>query len=385
MIRYADPPLILDMDKLLILSLLHDVGAYKTEEIDKLVSFESNCVWSHSIYGYLFLKYMSPMGEASEAILYHHLNYSDYVKADSKYLDYAGLICLADRIDILNQMNSSACDLNQILKNSGTRFDPKYVKLFFDSHPERIIAALNDGSYQKRIAQIISGFSFTFDEAFEYLKMMVFSVDFRSEYTVTHTINTVAISMELGRRFGLSEEELQRLYLGSLLHDVEKVAINPEILEFQGRLTPEKMEIMKRHVVYSKEIISGVVDEEIVKIAVRHHEKLDGSGYPDGLKENELTLSQQIVAVADIISALTSKRSYKEAFPKDKALTILNQMLNTGKLSPLVCDEMINNYDAIMSITDDSRNPIIRIYDVMHTEFIKNMNIYRNTVKTPCR
>lgn len=96
LLRHADTPLPIDSDKLFILSVLHDVGAYKTEEVDEMVSFDSQEVWSHAIYGYLFLKYMSPMGEAAEAILYHHLDYKDYDKAHSDYLDYAALIYLAD-------------------------------------------------------------------------------------------------------------------------------------------------------------------------------------------------------------------------------------------------------------------------------------------------
>lgn len=361
----------MNMDKLIILSLLHDVGAYKTAEIDEMVSFDSGHVWSHSVYGYLFLKYMSPMGDESEAILYHHLQYSDYGKTDSRYLDYAALIFLADRIDIVSQTTGRDGDFSLIAGSSGTRFDPRYVELFFARDPQRIQSALRDGSYRQQLEETVRCLSFTIEDAFSYLKMMVFSVDFRSEYTVAHTINTTAISTELGKRLGLGTEELKKLYLGALLHDVGKAAISPDILEYQGRLTPEQMEIMKQHVVFTRTIISGVVSDEIVEIAARHHEKLDGCGYPEGLQEKELTVSQEIVAVADIVSALTSRRSYKDAFPREKTLTILSELLDSGKLSAPICREMMEHYDDIMSITDESRNPIIQIYNEMHHEYFK--------------
>lgn len=245
MIEHADKPLGIDKDKLIILSILHDIGAYKTEEIDEMVSFDSEAVWSHSIYGYLFLKHMSPIGNEAEAILYHHLDYCDYDKTACKYLDYAALIYLADRVDILSVNASSKCDLSLILNNAGIRFNPEYVKLLFNSNPNKIIQSLQDGSYQEKLSETIKQISFSIEEAFEYLKMMVFSVDFRSEYTVTHTINTTAISMELAKRLKLSTEDMERIYLGTLLHDVGKVAIDPEILEYPGRLTFQQMEIMK--------------------------------------------------------------------------------------------------------------------------------------------
>ena len=75
MLKHAKKELPLERTKLFILSVLHDIGAYKTEEIDEMLSFESKGVWSHAIYGYLFLKYLSPLGDESEAILYHHLDY----------------------------------------------------------------------------------------------------------------------------------------------------------------------------------------------------------------------------------------------------------------------------------------------------------------------
>lgn len=369
MMQHSKDPLPINGNTLLVLSILHDVGAYKTQEIDEMVSFSSKAVWSHSIYGYLFLKYMSPVGAEAEAVLYHHLDYQEYHRTDSRYLDYAALIYLADRIDILYVNSEEECDFSPIVENRGIRFHPKYVDLFLQSQPETIVKKLRDGSYRTCLAKAVEQLNLTREQAFEYLKMMVFSVDFRSEHTVTHTINTTAISTELGRRMGMSPSERKKLSLGALLHDVGKVAISGSILEFQGRLTPAEMEIMKRHVVYTRQIIEGVVDAEIVEMAARHHEKLDGSGYPEGLREEALTLSQQIIAVADIVSALVSKRSYKEAFPKQKTIDILSKMMQAGQLCPAACEIMIANFDEIMRITDTSSDPIVRVYRSMHDEY----------------
>ena len=378
MLRNADASLQANRDSIVILSILHDTGAYKTEEIDEMISFDSREIWSHSIYGYLFLKNMSPIGDMAEAILYHHLDYKDYGYANSAYLDYAALIYLADRVDVLAAASKGDCNFDLIRQGSGTRFDPRYVELLYASNPNEIVESLRDGSYHKEFEQIAETIDLTVEQAFEYLKMMTFSVDFRSENTVSHTINTTSISTELGKRLHLSKDELSKLYIGALLHDIGKVAISTEILEFQGRLTPDQMENMKQHVEYTHQIVYGLVDPEICNIASRHHEKLDGSGYPNGLGEADLTISEQIIAVADIVSALTSKRSYKEAFPKEKTLDIIREMQEKKQLSYQVCEIILSDFDDIMEITDSSRNPIVRIYNNMQKDYVElNQRISR--------
>ena len=95
-----------------------------------------------------------------------------------------------------------------------------------------------------------------------------------------------------------------------MFHDLGKIGIPLEILENPGRLTLEDMAVMKTHVEKTAVILNGWVSEEIRDLALRHHEKLNGTGYPDGLSASQLTLPQRILAVADIFSALTGERSY---------------------------------------------------------------------------
>ena len=127
-------------------------------------------------------------------------------------------------------------------------------------------------------------------------------------------MTTTSISYELAKRMGLKGRALSDIYFGSLLHDLGKIGIPVEILEFPGKLSPQAMRIMRTHVELTGLILGPDVEEKIRKIAMRHHEKLDGSGYPLGLTAMDLSLEERIVAVADIVSALAGTRSYKEAF-----------------------------------------------------------------------
>ncbi|MEG2199778.1 MAG: HD domain-containing protein, partial [Anaerovorax sp.] len=311
-----------------ILGIFHDIGAYKTDEIDQMIRFETMDVWNHSIYGYLFLKYLSPMKKQAEAILYHHYSYEKFKSLDSDSKDLALLIGLADRVDlVMKSGKEDALVIEMLATDSDKRFDPAHVRLFCEHNKEYdILGNLRSGAFRNEIAKYMENMVFTEVEINQYLCMLAYSVDFRSEYTVMHTIHTVSFSLEIATKMGCTRQELEKIYYGALLHDLGKISIPLEILEYPGKLSYQAMEIMKTHVVITEEIIKGIVDDEICQIAIRHHEKIDGSGYPKGLSGHGLTKSQRIVAVADIISALVGKRSYKEAFPKDKILQIIDQM-----------------------------------------------------------
>lgn len=361
----------LDRDKLLLLSVFHDIGAYKTDEIDRMVQFETHDAWNHAIYGYLFMKYMTPLSDVAEAILYHHTDYCDMSALDEEVRDYASLICLADRIDIAFLYGKQESEFFKLWYNDGNRFNGLYLQAFKDCYARsRMFERLTDGSYRDDLKRIIKEVKTSPKEALSYLKMLVYSIDFRSEHTVTHTVNTVSIALDIANYFGQDEQTKEKIYLGALLHDVGKMAIPIEILEYPGRLSDEQMVIMRTHVAETEKLIHGVVSDEICNIAVRHHEKLDGSGYPHRIKGEELSFPERIVAVSDIVSALGSRRSYKEPFPRDKTIDILNSMKGI-KLDERICNYVSDNYDRIMRDTDCERDEIIRRYQAMSNEYIE--------------
>lgn len=360
----------MDWQKLAVLSVLHDIGAYKTEEIDQMLEFETGDTWDHAVYGYLFLKNMSPLEEFAEGVLYHHYPYKKYDKISSDYLDYAAIIHLADRIDILIQTKGVDCVFEQYLKKELEIWDPKLIDIFLEAQKKHHIKEqILTGVYRKAVEQIIGAIDLTTERAMDYLKMLVYSIDFRSEHTVTHTINTTAISVEIARLFQVDQADIEKVYVGAFLHDIGKIAIPWKILEHPGRLSEDQMSVMKTHVDYTEQIIGGLVDEEIVHIAIRHHEKLDGSGYSYGLNDCDMSLLDKIVAVADIVSALGSRRSYKEVFPKEMILHIIREMKEDGKLDPEVCEMVLKNFDQIMHKTDMNRDPVVKMYKQIFEEY----------------
>lgn len=126
---------------------------------------------------------------------------------------------------------------------------------------------------------------------------------------------------------------------------------------------------MRQHVVLSGKIIDGCVDPAIARIALRHHEKLNGSGYPLGLTEKDLSLPERLLAVADIASALCMSRSYKEAYPKERCLAILWDMCRAKDLDSRIVAVMEASFDEIMAEADKACMPLRETYERIHTEY----------------
>ena len=352
-----------------VLGLLHDVGAYKTSEINELMQFESEDVWQHAIYGYLLVRAAGALDEVVDAILFHHLPWNRMETVECAAPALSNLIYLADRAEVYIRANGRPADMETLSGRPG-RFSPENLALFKRADREcGIQNRLLDGSYVLDVERYFHWAAFEPEALLRYIRLAALFIDFRSETTVTHTITTVSVSLELARLFGLSDEERQDIYLGAYLHDFGKVVIPTEIIEKPGKLTSTEMEIMKTHVVHTGYIIRGYVSEEVYRIATRHHEKPDGSGYPLGLMEDELNLSEQIVAAADVFSALFGSRSYKTAFPKEKIGGILNEMAAARKLSGRVVEKLDAHYDEIVENTRRRCEALIGNYQSVKKEY----------------
>lgn len=135
------------------------------------------------------------------------------------------------------------------------------------------------------------------------------------EYLYTHSINVAFLNGLIGRWLELSNNEILSLIKGGLLHDIGKLKIPREILDKPDKLTPEEFEIVKKHPVYSYEMLinSGEINPDVLSAARNHHEKTNGSGYPDGLQFENISRAARITAVSDIYDAMVTRHSYKEA------------------------------------------------------------------------
>lgn len=362
-----------DIMSICMLAMLHDIGAFKTDEIDKLVKFDSQGTNEHSFFGYLFIKYLTPLSDISDAVLHHHTDFCDLANSGCENIEIAAMINLADRIDII-MLNSQRFDEKRFKNSIGGKFSPELFDLFISANKKYNIVDNIQNGYKNDLLKLFDGFQANDIEIFAYLKMLIYSIDFRSPVTVTHTFSTAIIAAELAGKLCMSSDEMQKIYFGAILHDIGKIKTPLEILEKPGVLTKNEMATMQQHVVTSREILQDYIDEEIVRIATRHHEKLNGAGYPDGLVEADLTLSEQIVAVADIVSALLTKRSYKDTFDRARIVEILKKMADDNFISKIVVSAFTENSDDIFEVVSNRLSAYIGIYERVMDEYAQLCN-----------
>jgi len=144
--------------------------------------------------------------------------------------------------------------------------------------------------------------------------------------TGLHILRVCSYTYELAVQLGLDPVLASKLRMLASLHDVGKVGIPDAILKKQGRLTPDEYDQMKQHTVYGFELLGlAKADTMARNIALSHHEKFDGSGYPQGLKGEAIPTESRIVALADVYDAITTKRCYKEAYSSEEAVRIINE------------------------------------------------------------
>lgn len=173
------------------------------------------------------------------------------------------------------------------------------------------------------------------DEVESILFTMAQAVEERDKCTSDHCRRLSYFSVELGIRLGLGRNELLALHRGGYLHDIGKIGIPDSILNKRGELTSEEWEIMRGHVIRGEEICRPMKSLAPVLPIVRyHHERWDGTGYPDGLRREEIPLLARILQIADVYDALTSERSYKKALSVEEACRQLEVEAKAGWRDP---------------------------------------------------
>lgn len=186
-------------------------------------------------------------------------------------------------------------------------------------------------------------------------------------YTVSHQERVAALACMLGERLGLSEDQLEWLQVGALLHDIGKAAIPGTILSKPGKLTDEEWALIRSHVRRGCEMLQGInLPAHVMEMILQHHERLDGSGYPEALTGDLLSIESRILAVCDVVEAMGSHRPYRPACRKEEIIHELKdgrEKLYDGRLVDLLVEiierrEFSFDFDIPGHQPDDSGEPL---------------------------
>ncbi len=371
--------------KICYIGLFHDIGAYQTEQLDSLsdifstFSFEVGDYIPHSVYSYLFLGEHSFFEEFVDALLFHHVIDAKIEDSDCVNKKLARRLFIADRIDVMLMRGviKSPEEAFVILKNPV--FNKEEVQeLITLEEREGVLTKCFNGEYMDELLGYLKNSSNYGDHVDSLIHMLPHAIDFRSEFTVTHTIATVDIAVRLAELHAMNEDDTRDIYLGALLHDIGKISVSNMLLEKNGALTHNEFNLMKDHVLLTEYILKGCVSDKILNIAARHHERPDGSGYPHGIGADQLSLAERIVGVADVMSALLGKRSYKEPFPEKKVRSIMSDMAYNGKLCKGVVEVALNNYSAIENSVEQCSKTAEERYETLQSKAKMLIDKYKN-------
>ena len=156
-------------------------------------------------------------------------------------------------------------------------------------------------------------------------------VDSKSPFTSGHSERVALYTDLVAEAMGLSPERRRWLKRGALLHDVGKLGVSNSVLDKPGKLDAEEWEAMRRHAAYTEAILSRVrAFSELARVAAAHHERLDGGGYPRGLKAEQIDIATRIITVADIFDAITADRPYRGPIPIPRALEMMAGTVGTA-------------------------------------------------------
>ncbi len=290
-------------------------------------------------------------GDVSNVILWHHENWdgSGYFKLKGDEIcDRAAILRLADNTDLRFRLaqstESSRKNLfEHLTEQRGKLYAPHVVDAFFDSVDTDFLLSLQD-------EQIANTIKTTFVPEVQKVCIKdllslgcVFSniIDSKSAFTSNHSQGIVRIAEIMGNYYGFSEEHIGKIMLAAHLHDVGKLMVPSEILEKEGPLNAEEFEIMKGHAMGTYNMLSMVNGMEVIcEWASRHHEKLDGTGYPLHLDMMEMTFEARLIGCADIYQALTEDRPYRKGMSHEQSMQVLKDLAAKGKIEAAIVEDM---------------------------------------------
>jgi putative two-component system response regulator len=283
------------------------------------------------------------------------------LKQSSQFREIPVIVITAGKHEILRTLTLGA---NDFLPKPADQAELK-LRVMNHARSKKLFDIVKDtnkfleSEVAKKTADLMNALKLSREAEYEISLRLGKAAEFRDMETGMHTRRVSELSFLLATLAGLTGEECEVLRKASPLHDVGKIGIPDQILLKPGKLNHEEFEIMKLHTVIGGNILKDANQYTILEagriVAMQHHEKWDGSGYPLGLKGDDIHVFGRIVLIADIFDALTSDRPYKEAFPIEKSMEIMRG--GSGDFSdPRLLDLFCKHRDDFIAIKENLRD-----------------------------
>lgn len=345
-------------DDLLLAGMLHDCGVSRDREHRMLTaSLEWDGAEAHCIRGEGYLRACPPLAHLAPLVRWHHTRWEHLPGAGIAPDDRWGtnLICLADRVDVLVAPYVAAATLRseilwefpdviaRIAGFSGTMFAPELVAAFAaTANRESFWLALDPVYVDDGVADRIRPHGTRIMSSPDILaiaRLLAQSVDAKSTYTLEHSTRVAGIARYLAEAAGFAEQSLDRIEIAALLHDIGKVRVSEDIIDKPAPLTREEWAQVRRHSFDSAHILRKVFPgEPIADWASKHHENLEGTGYPYREHAEDIPPEARLISVADIFQALSQDRPYRDRLGAAEVLARLQAMQKGRRIDGAMVD-----------------------------------------------
>ena len=361
---------------IVLASLLHDIGAFTTEERLNVVhaSFDDHEFNGHQMLGYKLLNNFEPLATAAQLVKYHHVHYN---KATGDIPIGSYIIHLADRLSIAYNVQTEI--LAQVpgimhkFSNNNSIFHPDTVDALLKVAKREyfwIEACLLPINTVLPERMRFSKEKIDLNDLRDLAKVIAQVIDFRSRFTSTHSSGVAAAAFELANIYGFSKRECKLMEIAGYLHDLGKLAISNDILEKNGALNHEEFNEMRKHSYYTYAVLNKIKGfEQIAMWAAYHHERLDGNGYPFHIKGDDFIKLARIMAVADIVTAITEDRPYRKGMSSDKAIAVLIEMAENGGIDRGTVRIVTENFTRINAVRIIAQQQALVEYNAFNDAF----------------
>ncbi len=344
---------------LVLAAALHDTGAFSLRERRDSLRFDFVNPMRHAVRGYAVLRLFRPLSEEAEAVRFHHVAWARGRGRNWKGLPVpraSRIIHLADRVAVLVQprreiLGQARRITAKIRAHAGTRFEPQLVEAFLGvSSRESFWLDLASSSLETILSRKLAAANARLGlrEMAGFSRLFSRIIDFKSPFTAGHSSGVAASAAALARLCGMDREDEKLMRIAGHLHDLGKLAVPAEIIDKPARLNAREYHQVQHHAFHTRRLLEGMPAlGPVIPWASEHHERLDGSGYPFHLAGRQLSLGSQVMAVADVFTALAERRPYRPGVSHEALAQHLWEKARAGEFNSDIVNTLCANCERV--------------------------------------
>jgi HD-GYP domain-containing protein (c-di-GMP phosphodiesterase class II) len=353
--------------------IIHDIGALSLKERLELLEGEPVTANSHGFRGARLLEEFGPLSPVADIVRFHHARW-EYgrgrrcigcnvgIESHIVHLADRAVVMIKDDVNVLEQIPQIIESINE---RKGSVFAPEIVDaLMALSSKEYVWLELEHRLSPDPVLFMPETYMLEIDEVLSISRLLSRIIDFSSHFTATHSAGVAKTAEKLAELAGFSKNESLMMLVAGYLHDLGKLAISDAILEKPGKLNESEFNAIRSHTFFTYQLLSRIKGfETINRWASFHHERLDGKGYPFHLMGDSIPVGSRIMAVADIFTAITEPRPYRDGMGRDQRIKLLRSMADSGAICSRSVATVLDNFRLMTTICRESQLEAAEYYD----------------------